>query len=90
MASVMLKPVDEAWMQRALLFVHRRAKRGEGPTWREIAAHMAWGYPSCNTYHRMLKLRKRGLTWEDGVARSTRLTDEGWEHLKAALKETGP
>jgi hypothetical protein len=83
-----LSPIDERWMFRALLFIKRYVERhgGEGPLWSEIAAHMLWSPSSCSGYYRMRKLAKRGVTWDEDTARSTRLSPEGVAHLEQAIK----
>lgn len=80
-----LKPIDERWMVRALLYLDKAERKGERPTWAEICAHMGWRQ-SCNTWHKMEKLRRRGVAYVDNEPRSTHLTPEGVVHLNAALK----
>lgn len=84
-----LKPIDETWMYRALIFIGRYPKDhdGSGPRWVDIAEFMNWRPHSCTTYRRMEKLRRRGVAWDEHVARTTHLTEEGREHLRVARRE---
>ncbi len=82
--DVVLKPIDERWMLRALRFVDRFSRtNGHGPTWGELFKHMGWPRKSCSAWFRMQKLRKRGLEWDEDGERSLRLTEAGAEQLKA-------
>lgn len=91
MKTIGLKPIDEPWMLRALLYIARYERdNGTGPTWREIAGHMHWKPKSFVMSVKMGKLRVRGLAWSDGVERSTRLTDAGLVHLHVTLRTATP
>lgn len=78
-----VKPIDEAWMVRALVFVIRyRRDHDEGPTWTELWAHMRWPR-KFGSWFRMQKLGRRGLVWEDGVPHSLDVSDAGRAELAA-------
>jgi hypothetical protein len=83
-----LKPIDETWMFRALVFIARfpRNHDGVGPLWTEVAEYMNWRPHSFKTQYRMGKLQRRGVAWSDDVPRSTHLTEEGLAHLRTARR----
>lgn len=77
------KPIDEAWMVRALVFVIRhRRDHDEGPTWAELRRHMRWR-ANFKSWRNMQKLQRRGLTWKDDVPRSLDVNDAGVAALAA-------
>lgn len=80
-----LKPIDEKWMVRALLYIWKADRRGEPVTWSGVAAHMNWT-SKCTRWRRMGKLRSRGVVYVDHEPHSTHLSPEGVAHLQAALK----
>jgi hypothetical protein len=83
-----LKPLDEWWHAKALKFVIRYTdEHNEPPTWTELWRFMRWPRHRCGPYMRMEKLRKRGLEWDDGVARSLRVSQAGLAALRAYTEE---
>lgn len=89
--EITAKPIDEAWMVRALVFVIRhRRDHGEGPTWAELRRHMRWR-ANYKSWRRMQKLSRRGLIWLDDVPRSLDVSDAGVAALAAwhARKKEG-
>jgi hypothetical protein len=77
-----LKPIDEKWMMRALIFVASyRRKNKIGPTWAELCDHMKWRRRSCGTWFRVQRLAKRGLIFTD-EARSLDVSKQGRELMR--------